>query len=67
MPKSEPDRCERCHTIIEGKGNHDGQCGDCYILDDSTCISCGGEMEWCTTCDMWSATCCEEYGTCECS
>ncbi len=31
------------------------------------CIKCGGYMTWCSGCEMWSETCCEEYGTCMCS
>ena len=29
------------------------------------CDNCGGKMTWC--CNMWSQTCCEEWGTCPCS
>lgn len=32
-----------------------------------TCPDCGGQMEWCEGCQMYSKTCCEEYGTCMCS
>lgn len=31
------------------------------------CEECGGEKEWCNTCRMWNQTCCNSYGTCECS
>ena len=31
------------------------------------CEECGGQMEWCDTCQMWSRTCCEEFGSCQCS
>ena len=31
------------------------------------CPDCGGTMEWCTCCQVWTQTCCEDYGTCECS
>lgn len=34
---------------------------------ESTCPYCGGVMTWCSCCEMWSRTCCEEYGTCQCS
>lgn len=34
---------------------------------DSRCPYCCGEMEWCSICQMWTSTCCEEYGTCQCS
>jgi hypothetical protein len=31
------------------------------------CDWCGGEKKWCSSCDMYTRTCCEEYGTCMCS
>ena len=31
------------------------------------CPNCGGAMEWCELCQMWTQTCCEEYGSCMCS
>jgi hypothetical protein len=34
---------------------------------NSRCSWCGGEKRWCSSCDMWTRTCCEEYGTCMCS
>ena len=34
---------------------------------DGICPLCGGEMDWCDICQQYSSTCCEEYGTCECS
>jgi len=48
------DTCEGCDN------NHDAS-------EDSTCDWCGGERTWCDACEMWSAYCCEEYGTCQCS
>jgi len=36
-------------------------------FDDNTCPDCGGTMEWCESCEMWSKTCCDDFGTCECS
>lgn len=43
------------------------------LLDDAydesqgdTCPDCGGRMEWCDSCRMWSQYCCEEFGTCQC-
>ena len=38
-----------------------------YQGDEVTCPYCGGQMVWCTGCEMYSQVCCEEYGTCECS
>jgi hypothetical protein len=34
---------------------------------DSYCSRCGGTMNWCSCCQMWSQSCCVEYGTCACS
>jgi hypothetical protein len=31
------------------------------------CEDCGGWMTWCESCEMWSRSCCQEYGTCMCS
>lgn len=31
------------------------------------CPECGGVMSWCSGCEVWSRTCCEDYGTCQCS
>lgn len=33
----------------------------------STCPSCGGSMRWCSICEMWSKSCCNDWGTCLCS
>jgi hypothetical protein len=27
----------------------------------------GGRMTWCAMCLQWTSTCCQEYGTCQCS
>lgn len=38
------------------------------VLDrGKECPYCGGRMSWCSCCEVWSRTCCEEYGTCQCS
>lgn len=34
---------------------------------DSECPYCGGTMNWCSCCEMWSSSCCIDYGTCQCS
>ena len=34
---------------------------------DSRCDWCGGEMQWCPVCTEWTKTCCQDYGTCQCS
>ena len=31
------------------------------------CPDCGGLMRWCSGCEMWTKTCCVDYGTCMCS
>lgn len=34
---------------------------------DSKCPNCDGTMNWCSCCQVWSRSCCVEYGTCQCS
>jgi hypothetical protein len=34
---------------------------------EGTCPECGGQMHWCSCCQVWSRSCCVEYGTCQCS
>jgi hypothetical protein len=31
------------------------------------CDQCGGQMRWCSHCEVWSRVCCVQYGTCQCS
>jgi hypothetical protein len=31
------------------------------------CDWCGGQMQWCDCCQMYSNICCVDYGTCWCS
>ena len=38
-----------------------------YGHGDSTCSMCGGNMSWCSSCQVWSSNCCCDYGTCMCS
>lgn len=38
-----------------------------YGRGDNTCPDCGGQMHWCSCCQVWSKSCCHEYGTCMCS
>lgn len=40
---------------------------DDYDTEYEYCDDCGGEKQWCTTCQMWTQICCVEYGTCMCS
>ena len=30
-------------------------------------LGCGGEMSWCSCCEMYSNNCCVDWGTCQCS
>lgn len=32
-----------------------------------TCEYCGGQMTWCSLCQVYSRTCCVDWGTCMCS
>jgi len=38
-----------------------------FLAKEGVCPECGGEMTWCDICRMYSADCCQEYGTCACS
>lgn len=38
-----------------------------YGRGAEVCPYCGEYMTWCSSCEMWSSTCCEDYGTCMCS
>jgi pyruvate dehydrogenase complex dehydrogenase (E1) component len=38
-----------------------------YGRGTKKCKMCGGQMSWCSCCEVWSSYCCEEYGTCQCS
>lgn len=31
------------------------------------CPNCDGTMVWCSLCDMYTQTCCVDYGTCPCN
>lgn len=31
------------------------------------CPFCGGKMTWCEGCGMWSKTCCQDWGSCQCN
>jgi hypothetical protein len=31
------------------------------------CEWCGGEKKWCSVCQVYTRTCCHDYGTCQCS
>ena len=38
-----------------------------YRYRTKECPKCGGRMIWCSSCEVWTQTCCEKYGTCMCS
>ena len=38
-----------------------------YYNTNSVCPYCGGQMTWCSCCEVWSSNCCIDYGTCMCS
>jgi DnaJ-class molecular chaperone len=69
-PSDPSKECPECHGT--GKCPHaDEKVEEAYKKEDyegeSKCSNCGGEMDWCYTCDQWTSTCCVEYGTCMCS
>lgn len=33
----------------------------------SKCYDCGGQKPWCSACEVYTQTCCVDYGTCMCS
>ena len=35
--------------------------------DTKECDSCDGDQQWCTLCQVFTATCHETFGTCGCS
>lgn len=43
--------------------NEDGE----RVNESEPCDYCGGQMRWCSCCNMYTKTCCVEYGTCMCS
>ena len=48
--------------------NEDSEWCDCgYEGEYTECYSCGGEMEWCSSCRTYTQICCVDYGTCMCS
>ena len=38
-----------------------------YGRGSAICPYCDSYMSWCSCCQMWSSTCCQDYGTCQCS
>ena len=41
-------------------------CEDCFN-HQAICDRCGEDMSWCNSCQMFTQTCCVDYGTCQCS
>lgn len=39
----------------------------CTMIQPNGQEGCGGRPTWCSHCRVWSNTCCQEYGTCQCS
>jgi hypothetical protein len=62
MPFTSEPECRACQMAVPL--NFDGFCPSCVA--DSKC-ECGGTKRWCSQCLVWSKTCCEEYGSCQCS
>ncbi len=44
-----------------------GERGGGNLNNGKLCTFCFGRMSYCSCCEMWSRTCCEDYGTCQCS
>ena len=65
------ENCEHCHTkltvVNNSHGGNPDLCEDCH--DDAVqCDLCSdGEMSWCSCCEVYTSTCCCDYGTCMCS
>lgn len=36
-------------------------------IDPDGCWNCDSYPTWCSFCNEWTRTCCEDYGTCACS
>ena len=52
---------------IERARKHNKLKSSGYNPAHSTCWMCGGQMTWCSCCEVWSSNCCCDYGTCMCS
>jgi hypothetical protein len=66
-PEYQAERLRR--TAIRKQKRKDNRRTKYYMYGhgDNTCNLCGGQMTWCSCCQVWSSTCCCDYGTCECS
>lgn len=60
--------CEDCNKELDtfDSSPKTNTCDDCFN-EQSICNNCGENMSWCNTCQMFTQTCCVDYGTCQCS
>lgn len=56
-PQSEDQHLKLVLTVPQQHGEKGPICGLCR----------DGRLTWCSQCRQWSSTCCQEYGTCQCS
>jgi hypothetical protein len=60
--------CEDCNiklTVVNESLENTKVCNTCH--DENSACGCGGTMHWCSICEMYSMSCCIDYGTCMCS
>lgn len=60
--------CESCSLVKPDflSSPKSDTCDACFE-DESVCDYCGDKMSWCNICQVFSRSCCVEYGTCQCS
>lgn len=61
--------CEDCNKELDTfheSLQKNNICDDCFN-EQAICDNCGEDMSWCNTCQMFTKTCCVDYGTCQCS
>jgi hypothetical protein len=75
------DKCDKCDMGYLYKDARFALCGECmekmnlywdcdnyeFVDEYATCPDCGGMMPWCSCCNMYTQTCCIDWGTCACS
>jgi len=82
MPKDHYRDCNECNSEYdyEDRGGRK-LCYDCmrkkdlkwdcdekqFVPEIETCYHCGGAAPWCSVCNVYTSTCCVDYGTCMCS
>jgi hypothetical protein len=62
-PEPEPDEYDSADDSDMVRDNYDGE----YIPRYRTCSECGGTETWCSSCECYSKTCCQDWGSCMCS